>query len=587
MSPSLSPAPLRRLAAPAVVGLAALALPAAATAAPPATTFQYTGAEQQYVVPPGITQVEVTAVGGRGGGAPSATGGRGALVTGFVSVTPGQLLYVAVGGDGFGALQDAGVPGERPGGWNGGGRGFQSNGGYGSGGGGASDVRAIPRMMPGASESSRLLVAGGGGGAGAGTGAWVSAPGAGGNADGPGVTALDNPAGDQAHGGNGGMPGFAAAGDVPTGGAGGAGKSWIGGPTSDSGLAGTAVAGGDGAENRTGGGGGGGGWGGGGGGGGGVQDNTNNQAGGGGGGGGGSRAPLAGSVALADEAAAPSVTITPVQPSVEASAPVVFSGTQPLGLMSAGRAVTITNGGQVALHVWGLDFAGGDSDDFAVTSSTCGGAVGPGATCVVIVRFVPQANGPRASALRILSDDPDGPATVALSGTGAELPAGPKGDAGDAGAKGDPGAKGDAGDPGTPGAKGDAGAKGDTGAAGAAGATGDKGDAGPAGPKGDTGATGKAGPATVYTCRNVTVKKKTKLKCTVAVKAAAKTRVSVSVTRGATVYARGSARATGATQHLRLTATSAEATRGRYTVRVVVTSPSGTRLSSATGAFRG
>ena len=73
-----------------------------ATAGADVTTFSYTGGEQTYVVPPGVDSLSVTAIGAAGGLArqwqPAA--GRGAVVSGIVSVMPGQTLYVEVGGTG-------------------------------------------------------------------------------------------------------------------------------------------------------------------------------------------------------------------------------------------------------------------------------------------------------------------------------------------------------------------------------------------------------------------------------------------------------------------------------------------------------
>ncbi|MHB1571266.1 MAG: glycine-rich protein, partial [Solirubrobacteraceae bacterium] len=120
-------------------------------------TFTSTGAEQCYTVPATVTSLSVTAVGAPGvtpssGGA----GGNGATVTGTLSVSPGQTLYVEVGGLGS----------TNSGGFNGGGSAVGSTAG---GGGGASDVRtcsSTAASCPGAISSlqSRLLVAGGGGG---------------------------------------------------------------------------------------------------------------------------------------------------------------------------------------------------------------------------------------------------------------------------------------------------------------------------------------------------------------------------------------------------------------------------------------
>jgi Glycine rich protein len=123
--------------------------------------FSYTGNEQQFKVPAGVTSIEVTAIGASGGmGDNGSAGGRGAIVTGDLSVKKGETLYVLVGGVGpTGGFAPTG------GGFNGGG-GSEVAGG---GGGGASDVRtssigAEPSPGDKASLESRLIVAAGGGG---------------------------------------------------------------------------------------------------------------------------------------------------------------------------------------------------------------------------------------------------------------------------------------------------------------------------------------------------------------------------------------------------------------------------------------
>src|SRR5262245_55027885 len=85
-------------------------------------TYESTGVEQSCTVPAGVTSVHVVARGGRGG----LSGGAGAQVAGDFTITPGETLYVEVGGN---AQLGAG-------GYNGGGAG---NGPGGGGGGGASD----------------------------------------------------------------------------------------------------------------------------------------------------------------------------------------------------------------------------------------------------------------------------------------------------------------------------------------------------------------------------------------------------------------------------------------------------------------
>ncbi|MCA6362166.1 MAG: HYR domain-containing protein [Bacteroidetes bacterium] len=109
--------------------------------------FNFTGAVQTFLVPPGVTQVTIKTWGAQGGANWVNNTNFGGYVKGTVSVTPGQTLYVYVGGQ----------PTTTAGGFNGGGAGD----GAGKGGGGGTDVRTISNDL-----NSRLVVAGGGGGAG-------------------------------------------------------------------------------------------------------------------------------------------------------------------------------------------------------------------------------------------------------------------------------------------------------------------------------------------------------------------------------------------------------------------------------------
>lgn len=134
--------------------LAALLTLCWAVAPAQATTqaFSFTGAEQTFAVPGGVNSISFVAIGGTGGSTADATGGEAAEVAGKVTVTPGQTLYIEVGGKGQ-SLGEGGA-----GGFNGGAAGA-------GGGGGASDIRTSPRIS-GLSPDTRLLVAAGGGGAG-------------------------------------------------------------------------------------------------------------------------------------------------------------------------------------------------------------------------------------------------------------------------------------------------------------------------------------------------------------------------------------------------------------------------------------
>jgi len=120
-------------------------------------TFSFTGRTQQFVVPSGVTRITVDAQGAKGGnanGASWALGGNGGRIQAQIPVTPGQVLYVNVGGMGDnGSVSNIWIRG----GWNGGGHGYK----YGGGGGGATDIRTVAENL-----NSRIIVAGGGGGGG-------------------------------------------------------------------------------------------------------------------------------------------------------------------------------------------------------------------------------------------------------------------------------------------------------------------------------------------------------------------------------------------------------------------------------------
>ncbi len=137
-------------------------------------SFSYTGTQQTFVVPAGITELSIRAAGGSGG-AGDAAGGAGAIVSATIPVTPGETLYIYVGGT---------APNGN-GGWNGGGN-SGNPGASGGGGGGATDIRQGANAL-----GNRVVVAGGGGGGGFG-GAGPGNGGAAGNPNGVAGTASAN-----------------------------------------------------------------------------------------------------------------------------------------------------------------------------------------------------------------------------------------------------------------------------------------------------------------------------------------------------------------------------------------------------------
>jgi Glycine rich protein len=143
---------MRRVLVIASLAAGALMLLAPTAQALVEEEFTSTG-EHEFTVPAGVHKIGGRAIGGTGGAASTVSGGEAAQVTSYLNVTPGETLYVEVGGNG--QSQEEGGEG----GFNGGGDG-------GGGGGGASDIRLEPRSTPLSTEDTRLIVAAGGGGAG-------------------------------------------------------------------------------------------------------------------------------------------------------------------------------------------------------------------------------------------------------------------------------------------------------------------------------------------------------------------------------------------------------------------------------------
>jgi hypothetical protein len=272
------------VAALGVVALAVL-LAAPAAAAGPATggLRDTTPGETAYTVGPGVTQLLVTLVGGTGGSTTDSflgsvyttPGGSAGTVSGLLSVSPGETLYLEVGANGASGSGSAAIGGGGAGGGTTVPYGFGYTAPGGGGGGGATDIQlcAAASCNPalfGTAADPRLAVAGGGGGAGdlntdlggfGGAGGEPAYPGSAGLSEvgtpfmgGPGsggtatVGGQGGAAGQGFGGTDNGSPGSAGA--APTGGVGGAGSS-----------AGGAGGGGGGGGYFAGGGGGGGGFG--------------------------------------------------------------------------------------------------------------------------------------------------------------------------------------------------------------------------------------------------------------------------------------------------------------------------------------
>ena len=172
--------------------------------------------EHEFVVPPGVTSLRLTLIGGDGAtGTDGAPGGVGATVSATLSVTPGELLFAEVAGNGTTpTLPEELSHGGYGGGGSGGYRSAFGESAGGGGGGGASDVRtcSIEACTSAALPDTRLVVAaggGGGGGLGRSNGSTPSA-GAGGAAENSGFAGAPDSKGDL--GGSGGKHATATAG---------------------------------------------------------------------------------------------------------------------------------------------------------------------------------------------------------------------------------------------------------------------------------------------------------------------------------------------------------------------------------------
>jgi hypothetical protein len=117
-----------------------------------ANTFAYTGANQTFTVPLGVTSITVYAWGAGGGGRTN-TGGAGAMIQGVLTVTPGETLNILVGGGGSGATTTPITA------YGGGGSAGIGDGGQAGGGGGRTAIQ-----RGGTAATNDIVVVGGGGG---------------------------------------------------------------------------------------------------------------------------------------------------------------------------------------------------------------------------------------------------------------------------------------------------------------------------------------------------------------------------------------------------------------------------------------
>ena len=219
------------------------------------TNFSYNGSSQSYTVPANTYSISVSAAGGAGGTGTGSVAVAGAVMEATLTVVPGEVLTVNIGGTGYPGVTGAMAAG----GYNGGAVGNNNQG----GGGGATDLRrtSATNTTDYLAYRNAMLVAAGGGGSGNGSaggaaGLYVANGGKGGGTSGGyGATQTAPGAGGDVAGGVAGGVGVGAAGSEGTGGSGGAlgnngggggggGGGYYGGGGGSSNIVGTAGGGG-------------------------------------------------------------------------------------------------------------------------------------------------------------------------------------------------------------------------------------------------------------------------------------------------------------------------------------------------------
>ena len=92
-------------------------------------------------------------------------------------------------------------------------------------------------------------------------------------------------------------------------------------------------------------------------------------------------------------------------------------GTQSVGVQTVPSTATLTNIGGTSVTISSVSSS--NASEFPITSSSCSGSVGPGASCQLSVAFKPAASGGRSATITIVSTGAGSPQTLAVSGTGA------------------------------------------------------------------------------------------------------------------------------------------------------------------------
>jgi hypothetical protein len=99
--------------------------------------------------------------------------------------------------------------------------------------------------------------------------------------------------------------------------------------------------------------------------------------------------------------------------------PSLMFGAQQIGTTSPPQTVTLTNTSELSVTLNSIGVAGGNSSDFARTS-TCGGSLEPGQSCTISVTFHPTVAGARKGSVVVTDTAAGSPHTIILTGLGTQ-----------------------------------------------------------------------------------------------------------------------------------------------------------------------
>lgn len=104
-------------------------------------------------------------------------------------------------------------------------------------------------------------------------------------------------------------------------------------------------------------------------------------------------------------------------PAASFSPPAAYFGSEPLGVKTSAKNVTLTNTGNATLTINSFSITGANLGDFSETS-TCGASLGASSSCMFSLFFDPTVAGPRKAALVVNDNAAGSPQSIPLTGLG-------------------------------------------------------------------------------------------------------------------------------------------------------------------------